>query len=184
LLYNFNLQIGEEFQVGNYPLLKILSIDSIALNSGEKRKRLEIAMAAYPDVNTYWIEGVGSLRSPMNTRFMFTLDCWNSLNCFHINDVVEYQLGSCVLATSDNLKPQIPTIACYPNPAEDQINFTISDDNKVEQIQIIDFQGKTMIQLTEQQERTIDISAIPQSIYLVKVVYKDGTVGSAKFVVK
>ena len=40
LIYNFNLIVGEQFQIENSFLIEVISIDSITLNSGEKRKRI------------------------------------------------------------------------------------------------------------------------------------------------
>jgi hypothetical protein len=78
-IYDFNLEVGDLFLIddsNNSIELEVLSIDSVTLISGERRKRLEMAFAISPHSTTYWIEGVGSASSPMNPIYTFFLDTW------------------------------------------------------------------------------------------------------------
>jgi hypothetical protein len=78
-IYDFNLEVGDLFFIddsNNSIELEVLSIDSVTLISGERRKRLEMAFAISPHSTTYWIEGVGSASSPMNPIYTFFLDTW------------------------------------------------------------------------------------------------------------
>lgn len=150
-IYNFNLTVGEEFEIGNSDfsfLIKVLSIDSITLNSGEKRKRLNIASSLDTNINTFWIEGIGSGLSTMNTLYMFTLDCWNAFNCFHKDGFVEFQIGDCDLSASKNLQPSEQAIILSPNPAKDRVRFTRMDAQPLSRIFIIvtDMNGRSVWQ--------------------------------------
>jgi len=150
-IYNFNLNVGEEFEIRNSDfnfLVKVLSIDSITLNSGEKRKRLKMASSVNTDINTFWIEGIGSISSPMNPSYMFTLDCWNNLNCFREDAAVEYQIGNCQLSALEIIEQLKPSIICFPNPAKDQVRFARMDAQPLTRIFIIvtDTNGRTIWQ--------------------------------------
>ena len=95
-IYDFNLEVGDLFLIddsNNSIELEVLSIDSVTLISGERRKRLEMAFAISPPRTTYWIEGVGGASSPMNPIYTFFLDTWVELNCFHQDEMVEWQLA-------------------------------------------------------------------------------------------
>ena len=84
----------------------------------------------------------------MNTRYMFTLDCWNEFNCFHKDGFVEFQIGDCDLSASKNLKPSEQSIILTPNPAKDRVRFTRMDAQPLTRIFIIvtDMNGRTVWQ--------------------------------------
>jgi hypothetical protein len=150
-IYNFNLNVGEEFEIGNASenlSIKVLSIDSITLNSGEKRKRLNVASSLDTNINTFWIEGIGSGLSPMNTLYMFTLDCWNDFNCFHEDGFVEFQIGDCDLSASKDLEPSEPSFILSPNPAINQVRFIRADAQPLNRIfiRVTDMNGRTVWQ--------------------------------------
>jgi hypothetical protein len=150
-IYNFSLIVGEEFAIGNPGnnfSIKVLSIDSITLNSGEKRKRLNIASLLDSNITTFWIEGIGAGLSPMNTLYMFTLDCWNNFNCFHKDGFVEYQTGDCDLSASKDLEPSEPSFILSPNPATNQVRFVRADAQPLNRIfiSVTDMNGRTVWQ--------------------------------------
>lgn len=150
-IYNFNLAVGEEFEIGNASqnfAIKAMSIDSITLNSGEKRKRINIASSLDTNIQTFWIEGIGSGLSPMNTLYMFTLDCWNEFNCFHKDGFVEYQIGDCDLSRSKELEPSEPAFILSPNPAINQVRFIRADAQPLNRIfiTVADVNGRTVWQ--------------------------------------
>jgi hypothetical protein len=150
-IYNFNLNAGEEFEIGNASqnfAIKVLSIDSITLNSGEKRKRLNIASSLDTNINTFWIEGIGSGLSPMNTLYMFALDCWNDFNCFHEDGFVEFQTGDCDLSASKDLEPSEPSFILSPNPSTNQVRFIRADAQPLNRIfiSVTDMNGRTVWQ--------------------------------------
>jgi hypothetical protein len=150
-IYNFNLSVGEEFEIGNPDnnfSIKVLSVDSIMLNSGEKRKRLNIASSLDTNITTFWIEGIGSGLSPMNTLYMFSLDCWNEFNCFHKDGFVEFQIGDCDLSASKDLKPSESSFILSPNPATNQVRFSRADAQPLNRIliSVTDVNGRTVWQ--------------------------------------
>ena len=191
-IYNFNLSIGEQFEIANSNfnfLIKVLSIDSITLNSGERRKRLNIASSLDTGINTFWIEGIGSVFSPMNPNYMFTLDCWNSLNCFHENDSVEFQIGNCQLSTLKNIEHLEITITSYPNPAKDQVRFARIDAQPVSGTFIIvtDIDGRTVWQSPANTDNTNNIvwqtGNTQSGIYFYSVQDTSGLIQSGRIAI-
>jgi hypothetical protein len=65
----------------------------------------------------------------------------------------------------------------FPNPAVNEIELKISAP--VSNIEIIDFKGSLILKTIE---KTIDISSLPNGIYLAKVITVNGGVFTSKFV--
>jgi hypothetical protein len=65
----------------------------------------------------------------------------------------------------------------YPNPAHTELNFSLNDVNRVE---IFDQMGKMMFS-EDNPDYNINISALPQGIYIVKII-TDNDVHTEKFI--
>lgn len=185
LIYDFNIEVGDQLEIGEpyIPmLLEVISIDSVTLNSGEKRKRIEIGRASNLNYNTYWIEGIGSELATMNTRYMFLLDCWNDLNCYHKDGSIEYKRGDCQLTNTTESHATGGGFTINPNPGRDDITITPVGGGKIVHAELTDLNGRTPIQINESDIRTIDVSGLEAGIYLVNVVFQNGKIGVSKFV--
>lgn len=69
------------------------------------------------------------------------------------------------------------TLQIYPNPASDYITFI--DKDKFKQKNIIDFQGKVVLETSDKQ---ISISHLPTGIYLVKYINSENQIGYTKLI--
>lgn len=182
LIYDFNLMVGEQLEIGfaGQPLIiEVLSIDSITLDSGEKRKRLEVASAANTGIKTFWIEGLGSELSLMDPSLMFTFDCWNTLNCYHKNDILEYQLGNCELTNTEDISHDEISISCYPNPVSDHL--VVRSSEKIKVIEVLSLASQSVIKLPSQGLEPIDVSKLPDGVYFLKVTFVNNQTGLSKF---
>lgn len=185
IIYDFNLTVGEQLEIGNTNfsfLITVTSVDSITLNSGEKRKWLEIANTSAPDIKTYWIEGIGSASATLNPLHMFTYDCWNDFNCFHTEEIVEYQVGNCQLTSSKSIDFVENKISCYPNPASNELIISAISDDTTERLEILDFRGNNIFQIISKELSPINLSGYPAGMYFVKVTFANGTIGVSKFI--
>lgn len=185
LIYDFNAGAGEQFEVGEPSsplLLEVISIDSVTLYSGEKRKRIELGDASNLDVRTYWTEGIGSELSAMNTRYMFSLDCWNNLNCYHKDGSVEYETGNCQLTNTTQWYATDEGFSIHPNPGRDELKINPDGGWKVINAELTDLSGRTCILINESDIRSIDVSELGAGIYCVNVVFQNGAAGASKFI--
>lgn len=185
IIYDFNLAVGEQLEIGNTNfsfLIEVLSVDSITLNSGEKRKRLEIAYASDHNTKTFWIEGIGSALATLNPLHMFSLDCWVDFNCFHNDSIVEYQLGSCQLTSSRNIDIATSQIKCYPNPATNELTVSAIHDDRIIRVEILDLRGNTIFRSVSQELSPINISGYASGMYFAKVTFENGKIGISRFV--
>ncbi|GHT55199.1 hypothetical protein FACS189446_6210 [Bacteroidia bacterium] len=65
-------------------------------------------------------------------------------------------------------------ISVYPNPAKDELS--IKSDFPIKKIEICDLSGKPMITGKLPDSKTIDVSALPSGLYLVKITTDSGVV--------
>jgi hypothetical protein len=184
-IYDFNLEVGDLFLIDDFSNsleLEVLSIDSVTLISGERRKRLEMAFAASPHRTTYWIEGVGSALSPMNPIYTFYFDVWVKLNCFHQDDMVEWQLGDCMLTHTKAESLTSEAIACYPNPATDALFLSTTSNRLIERVTIFSLDGRPVTETVLQGTQPISVRELSKGIYVAAIIFEDGTIGRARFV--
>jgi hypothetical protein len=82
----------------------------------------------------------------------------------------------------DNFPDHIVSARLYPNPASDRINLEIlSDERSTGIISVFDITGKHLLSETSyfrqgRQVHTLDVSALPQGVYLVKVKMKNSSI--------
>lgn len=184
-IYDFNLEVGDLFLIddsSNSLELEVLSIDSVTLISGERRKRLEMAFALSPHRTTYWIEGVGSAFSPMNPVYTFYFDVWVELNCFHQDDMVEWQSGDCVLTDTKAESLTAETIACYPNPATDALFLSTPSNRLIDRVAIFSLDGRPVTETVLQGGQPISVRRLSKGIYVAAIIFEDGTIGRVRFV--
>ncbi|MFT7604855.1 MAG: hypothetical protein ACI8VT_002448 [Saprospiraceae bacterium] len=184
LIYDFNLQMGETIEIG-FPgstfELEVIGLDSITLNSGEKRKRMEV----YSNIggsDIYWIEGVGSELSTLNTEYMSSLDCWNQLNCYRADAIIEYEIGNCLLTSANDLIVAETSFLLYPNPVEKILNINLKGERSLSKIEVLDITGKSCIQIYTSEIQPINVNDLKSGIYLLKLIFQNGEVGVSKFV--
>lgn len=70
----------------------------------------------------------------------------------------------------------------YPNPAADQITFTVPDMNLVKQVQINDIRGNRVYNRQNASSAKlpgyIDVSFLPAGVYILRVVSEEGNLGT------
>ncbi|MFC4632594.1 T9SS type A sorting domain-containing protein [Dokdonia ponticola] len=78
------------------------------------------------------------------------------------------------------------SVTLYPNPASDQVTLTYAGQEQLQQLAIIDVQGKIIERITLQDfntSKTIDISRLAKGIYFVNVQSKSTTI-TQKLIIK
>lgn len=81
--------------------------------------------------------------------------------------------------TTSIAKKSLPKILIYPNPATDYINIEGAESGS--SIEIYDVMGKLVrINSAEPNKQIVDIKSLPAGIYTLKIITKEGNVGTAK----
>ncbi len=67
------------------------------------------------------------------------------------------------------------TITLYPNPVKNTLHIAYSDDQQIQELILFDMNGKT-VRTFEYPANQVDVSGMPQGIYVVKVAIESGVV--------
>lgn len=192
LIYDFNLEIGDTLTIkdefSGVPI-EVVSVDSITLMDGSKRKRLTIEnKTPFPIGNktATWIEGIGSDIATLDTKNMFISDCQEGLNCFYIKNEWVYQrlFQSCKLTRGNvstrNIQ-ELKNLKVFPNPftTELYLEATLLDDFKVKDdytVAIFDAQGKQLYhnQVTWVNKLRINTSTWHRGLYFLVIRSANG----------
>ena len=62
----------------------------------------------------------------------------------------------------------------YPNPVKDQLSLSFAEGNAPESVELYDLQGR-LVGTKRNNMETIDMSAMPSGVYMLRVTMKDGT---------
>lgn len=172
LLYDFNLQVGEQFYSvfnGCEVNLEVESIDSITLLNGEKRKRLNFEWGTES-----WIEGIGSSYGLLNVGWEQCAFDWHfELNCLSENNILKYDnpnFEGCYVITTGLVEKSSGSIQVTPNPFKNQISIEANQNFKM--IEIFDLYGKSHFSkalLQPDKTETLDLGRLAKGIYILKV---------------
>ncbi|MEI8115622.1 MAG: T9SS type A sorting domain-containing protein [Bacteroidia bacterium] len=133
----------------------------------------EIGMLANADSYvSNQIEGTGHLRvtvSPENVKVDF-VQAWlpaDTSNGIHQNQEVAFSYTVTSKIATTHVKPESDQhFQIYPNPANDNLTIKLTNDIENFQFRLISMQGQQLLQTTEKQ---IDVSKIPNGIYLANI---------------
>ena len=95
----------------------------------------------------------------------------NASGCSTTISFPNYPSGPC-RSTSTNIELSSATVKAYPNPTTDYVDVQVNHQEKMMQLQVVDLQGKVMIQLdgNQQGRQRIETKGLKKGIYLLNVV--------------
>ena len=189
LLYDFDMQVGDTFQVHSEILESIAiveSIDSILLG-GEFRKRIMVNAELIG--NNEFIEGVGH-------RFGIWTPNWNSevcgtgLNCFSLNEdhyiVQDWTYpwlsiaeDSCVFNVPVEQIQDTENLVVFPNPVSNVLQIKNIGNSPITAVRIMDTIGHLV--MTGNRQQQIDVSHLPRGIYFIEII-SDNILAVQRFV--
>ena len=179
--YDFGLNKNDTVIVQTKQMV-VDSIDTVTLITGEKRKILFLHDANYFCVDQ-WTDGIGSFMGLVNVDEGCAIDIWYELNCFTENDTLKYHNSdypSCYYSTEGINENTLNHVSVYPNPATD--NLTIETNiNTEERLEIINMVGQTIHTSNIIKKATINTSAFPNGVYILKL-YTDKETVVKKFI--
>ncbi len=153
LLYDFDLEVNEIFATslnGCNIELQVVSIDSVTLLNGEKRKRLNL------NWDESWIEGIGSTLGLTNVgAYQYYFDIYFYLNCVTENDMLIYKnpdFDGCYIVAVGFPEIESETLSWHPapNPFTDFTKFVFPySPVKSYSLQVVDIAGREVFSLPE-----------------------------------
>lgn len=91
-----------------------------------------------------------------------------------------------VLST-DDLTENIEHLNVYPNPATDQLVISTSELTQITQLRIFDYTGKELYTYTPKTHiefHEIDLSGFSKGVYIIKMIFDNGSMGQKKFMIE
>lgn len=165
VLYDFGLNIGDTayYPYGNAET--VVSIDTFYIQ-GEVRKKLNLSNGEA------WIQGMGSTMHPLTAK-MYYFEVGYSL-CYSTmeyigNSPVDFVSYSGVCNCTGGINEPItnePTL--FPNPTNVD-NLFITSDETIEEINIIDMNGRSFDTDFNSVNKTVNISNLNAGLYLVRI---------------
>lgn len=144
LLYDFDLNLNDTFQIEGICTLVVTGIDSITLNNGEVRKRLQLNIKDYPDWGMqFWIEGIGSNYGMISHFGFCSFDYSDGFLCFYKDDELLFPEAppSCFITPVNEVTDN--KIKIFPNPVSHELTIESTDYN-LTKYTLISLIGKTV----------------------------------------
>jgi hypothetical protein len=124
--YDFNLQVGDLFEVGygdEPEYIQVMAIEEVVLDDGSVRNKYVFneGWGVNPEEPEVWIEGIGSL-SGINWRYIpgWTASGFAYLQCYFEDDNLVWTDGEC---WDDVEETAAELVSVYPNPAKETIRI-------------------------------------------------------------
>ena len=181
--YDFNLQVGDLFEVGygdEPEHIQLMAIEEVVLEDGTVRNKFVFDIGWEED-SEVWIEGIGSLAG-IDWRYVpgWTASGFSHLQCYFEDDDLVWTDGECW----DDVEEVGPstssgTLTVYPNPAMDFV--------KIEGVEAAEIQVyNALSQLVKRVRGTneIDLNGLVEGGYLVRITDIEGRLFIEKVAVK
>jgi hypothetical protein len=176
LLYDFSLSVGDtlqsDYNVG--PLgspIVLMTIDSITLQNGEKRKEFIFYAFDTNNITANYIEGIGGQQGLFAPIFpAFEQNEFYGYFCINENEINLWG-DQCIwyfVGMSNQNENQ--TIKVFPNPAQDILNVNLSQKIPFADLTVSNIQGKEIFrEKLNHSSNKITISQINPGIYIYQI---------------
>ena len=184
LLYDFTASVGDTLRIGDFAEEMVLdSISMVQIGDVDRRKfwfGLEYDNLGRPRAKETWIEGIGSDYGLLWTGYFNVFDGWHCLLCFHQNGELVWEnpeYGTCTYDAIEENKDS--EISIYPNPVRDRV---IIEGIEVAEVQVFNAFGQMV--KTIQGTNEINVSDLPQGVYLLRIMDAEGKVYTNKIMIQ
>ena len=165
LYYDFNLQVGDSFDVCSYGepcFIQVVAIEEMEMEDGSLRKKYVFNDGWGGDENETWIEGVGSLGGVAH-RFDpdLTGSFFSHLQCYFEDSKLVWTDGECWDKIEENATEKVEL---YPNPARDRV---VIEGMEAVEVKIYNTSGQMVKCVRGTNE--IDVSELPEGMYFITV---------------
>ena len=177
LYYDFNLQVGDLFEVGYIDepeYIQLMAIEEVVLEDGSVRNKFVFNEGWEYDFPEVWIEGVGSL-SGINWRYSpgLTASGFAKLMCYFEDDDLVWTGGECWDDIEENLSENI---SLHPNPTNGMLYV---DAENLQKVEVLNLFGQMVM---SQEGSAVDLSGFGAGVYFVKITDGEGHVEVRKVV--
>ena len=176
LYYDFGLQVGDWFSVGDEDepwYIMVESIDEVTMGDGSVRNAI-VFNEGWGDEKETWIEGVGSLAG-VTHRYDPNLvgSYFSHLQCYFEEGNLNWTDGECWDDTEENLSENI---SLYPNPTNGMVYV---DAENLQKVEVLNLYGQ---RVQCQESSAIDLFGLSAGVYVVRIMDGEGHVEVHKVV--
>lgn len=194
LLYDFNLQVGDTFQLFScdfgvvYPFKVVVAVIDSALVGNSYHKQFRFISSEYfPTITNSIIEGVGATSGLLEPIFdMDPMNSWN-LFCFsHGTDNYPSTSTSCPLITGIELSSHISNqLKVFPNPFSSQTTLQTDKVFKDANLTVYNLFGQTVKQKNNLSGQTIIFHRdnLPSGLYLFRLTQDNKIILTDKLII-
>ena len=170
--YDFNLQVGDLFEVGygdEPEYIQVMAIEEVVLDDGSVRNKYVFneGWGVNPEEPEVWIEGIGSL-SGINWRYIpgWTASGFAYLQCYFEDDNLVWTDGEC---WDDVEETAAELVSVYPNPAKENVLIKGIEATEVEVYNALGQLVKTVRDANE-----INVIGLPEGVYMMRITDIEG----------
>ena len=177
LYYDFDLQVGDSFNVCSYSepcFIQVVAIEEVEMEDGTLRKKIVFNDGWGGEENETWIEGVGSLAG-VSHRFDPNLvgSFFSHLQCYFEEGNLNWTDGECWDDTEENLSENI---CLHPNPTRGMVYV---DAENLQKVEVLNLYGQ---RVQCQESSAIDLFGLSAGVYVVRITDGEGHVEVRKVV--
>ena len=176
--YDFNLQVGDLFEVGygdEPEYIQLMAIEEVVLEDGSVRNKYVFneGWGVNPEEPEVWIEGIGSL-SGINWRYIpgWTASGFAYLQCYFEDDNLVWTDGEC---WDDVEETAAELVSVYPNPAKENV---LIKGIEATEVQVYNALGQLVKTVRDANE--IPVAGLPQGVYLLRIADAEGNIYTNK----
>ena len=180
--YDFNLQVGDWFSVGDEVepgFIQVMAIEEVVLEDGSVRNKYVFneGWGVNPEEPEVWIEGIGSL-SGIHWRYIpgWTASGFAYLQCYFEDDNLVWTDGEC---WDDVEETAAELVSVYPNPAKENVLIKGIEPTEVQVYNALGQLVKTVKGTNE-----IPVADLSQGVYLLRITDVEGEKHVARVAVK
>jgi hypothetical protein len=185
IIYNFNLTKGDSityYTGSNGRIIKVISVDTIELLNGEKRKRwslLDKGSKNLPSNIRHWVEGIGAIEFvTFYPRLLFFFDVFGGVICYFFKE--QYLFGVYKGDCPNRLGPRqgpvstrdIATLTSFrllQNTGDGNIRFHLDAPGRY-RCQVFDAMGKQLQSPpVSQGVNNVSLTDSPKGIYILHI---------------
>jgi hypothetical protein len=187
LLYNFNLQVGEQasvYGVGDIHLITVTEVTSVQVNNTARKK---IVFTEEQGGGGYWIEGIGSVYGVPDAALGLILDFYPQVTCFYEGnnlawdnpDIIDSDCGLTLSTTEIHEQ----SFNVYPNPTHNNIQLTIPAQYSSLPLnaKLYNMTGELVLEQTLSNNQ-INLEALPGGLYAFQLSAGNTQLGTARVI--
>ena len=184
IYYDFNLQVGDLFEVGysdeyEPEYIQLMAIEEVVLDDGSVRNKYVFneGWGVNPEEPEVWIEGIGSL-SGIHWRYIpgWMASGFAYLQCYFEDDNLVWTDGECWDDVEEIVAEQV---SVYPNPAKENVLI-----KGIEPTEVQVFNAFGQLVKTVRGTNEIDLSGLVDGVYMLRIRDKEGRIFLEKVMVR